>query len=208
MGEQHDTGRAPRLSIGPSRGLRADAARNRVRILRAADELLASEGAAVALDAIAQRAGVGAGTLHRHFPTKALLVSAVVSRRRQLRVDEAAAALATDGARAIVVLRGLLERLLDDGAGNRALKELLEREHEPVAAGATIAAFHALIGELLEHAQADGDLGSDTRPADIAALLAGALAAEDHLRERPDRVPPVRAMLLLALGDRPAGTSG
>jgi AcrR family transcriptional regulator len=58
--------------------LRADARRNRDLILRAADDAFAEEGLAVPVDEIARRAGVGAGTLYRHFPTKEALFEAVL----------------------------------------------------------------------------------------------------------------------------------
>ena len=64
-------------SVGTS-AMRADARRNRDQILRAADELFAEEGLAVPVDEIARRAGVGAGTLYRHFPTKEALFEAVL----------------------------------------------------------------------------------------------------------------------------------
>ncbi|HEY6648181.1 MAG TPA: helix-turn-helix domain-containing protein, partial [Mycobacterium sp.] len=52
----------------PARPLRADAARNRARVLEVAYDTFAAEGLAVAIDEIARRAGVGAGTVYRHFP--------------------------------------------------------------------------------------------------------------------------------------------
>ncbi len=54
----------------PARPLRADAARNRARVLEVAYETFAAEGLSVPIDEIARRAGVGAGTVYRHFPTK------------------------------------------------------------------------------------------------------------------------------------------
>ena len=54
----------------PDRPLRADAARNRARVLEVAYETFAAEGLSVPIDEIARRAGVGAGTVYRHFPTK------------------------------------------------------------------------------------------------------------------------------------------
>lgn len=64
--------------------LRADAARNRARVLAVAYETMAAEGLAVPIDEIARRAGVGAGTVYRHFPTKGSLIGAVVQDRLQL----------------------------------------------------------------------------------------------------------------------------
>lgn len=61
----------------PRRRLRADAARNRERLLDAGAALLASEGDGFAFNAVARTAGVGAGTLHRHFPNKAALLLAL-----------------------------------------------------------------------------------------------------------------------------------
>src|SRR3984957_3328332 len=54
----------------PTKPLRADAARNRARVLETAYETFAAEGLAVPIEEIARRAGVGAGTVYRHFPTK------------------------------------------------------------------------------------------------------------------------------------------
>src|SRR5215472_3500974 len=65
--------------------LRADAQRNRARVLQAARRAFAAEGVSVPLDEIARRAGVGAGTVYRHFPSKEALFEAVVhDRLRQL----------------------------------------------------------------------------------------------------------------------------
>jgi AcrR family transcriptional regulator len=63
------------------RPLRADAVRNRSRILEAAEEIFAIEGISVPIDAVAERAGVGVGTLYRHFPTKEALFEAIVINR-------------------------------------------------------------------------------------------------------------------------------
>src|SRR6188508_152048 len=61
--------------------MRADAARNRARVLEVAYETFAAEGLAVPIDDIAARAGVGPGTVYRHFPTKEALFQAVITAR-------------------------------------------------------------------------------------------------------------------------------
>lgn len=67
---------------GPTdRPMRADAQRNRERILEAAAATFAAEGIAVPVDVVAERAGVGVGTLYRHFPTKEALFEAIVADR-------------------------------------------------------------------------------------------------------------------------------
>src|SRR5438552_17829120 len=65
----------------PDRPLRADARRNRERVLRAARDAFAESGYGVPLDDIAARAGVGPGTVYRHFPTKEALFQAVITAR-------------------------------------------------------------------------------------------------------------------------------
>ena len=65
----------------PDRPLRADARRNREQVLRAAREAFAESGYGVPLDEIAARAGVGPGTVYRHFPAKEALFQAVVTAR-------------------------------------------------------------------------------------------------------------------------------
>ena len=63
------------------RPMRADAARNHEKILLAAEEIFALDGAMVPIDIVAERAGVGIGTLYRHFPTKEALYEAIVMTR-------------------------------------------------------------------------------------------------------------------------------
>jgi AcrR family transcriptional regulator len=63
--------------VAESKPLRADARRNRDRLLEVAAEAFAADGADASLDAIARRAGVGSGTLYRHFPTREALIKAV-----------------------------------------------------------------------------------------------------------------------------------
>src|SRR2546430_12455978 len=89
------TERTPRLTIPevfevtqPDRPLRADAARNRARVLEVAYDAFAAEGLAVPIDEIARRAGVGAGTVYRHFPAKEDLFRAVMIDRMERIVAE------------------------------------------------------------------------------------------------------------------------
>ena len=79
-----------------ARPLRADAVRNRAKVLAAASEAFAAEGLAVPLDEIARRAGVGAGTVYRHFPTKEALFEAVITDRLLALAADAEARLASN----------------------------------------------------------------------------------------------------------------
>jgi AcrR family transcriptional regulator len=71
------------------RRLRADAQRNRARILEVARETFTEEGLNVPIDLIAERAGVGVGTIYRHFPTKESLASAILASRLEQLIGEA-----------------------------------------------------------------------------------------------------------------------
>ena len=84
--------------LSAERPLRAYARRNRLKVLEAAREAFAAEGIVVPLDDIARRAGVGAGTVYRHFPTKEALFEAVVADQLQLLVGDAREALRADDA--------------------------------------------------------------------------------------------------------------
>src|SRR5580700_10758097 len=97
----------------PSKPLRADAARNRARVLEVAYQTFAAEGLSVPIDEIARRAGVGAGTVYRHFPTKETLFVAVVDGRALLESDVPGEAL-FNYLRTIVLQWGATDRGLVD----------------------------------------------------------------------------------------------
>ena len=67
--------------------LRADAQRNRARLLEVAQTVFAEQGTSASIDEIARRAGVGVGTLYRHFPTKDALFEAIVVARVEGQVE-------------------------------------------------------------------------------------------------------------------------
>jgi len=92
------------------RPLRADAQRNRQRILDAAEEVFAKEGIAVPVDVVAEGAGVGVGTLYRHFPTKEALFEAIVVTKLD---DLIEAAEVGEGGDAVEVFFGFLRRMAD-----------------------------------------------------------------------------------------------
>jgi len=89
---------APAEAEGDGRPMRADAQRNRRRILEAAEEIFASQGVSAPVDLVAERAGVGVGTLYRHFPTKEALFEAIVLTRIEDLVAEAKAGGTADDA--------------------------------------------------------------------------------------------------------------
>src|SRR5919107_3739828 len=108
----------------PARPLRADAVRNRARVLEVAYETFAAEGLSVPIDEIARRAGVGAGTVYRHFPTKDDLYRAVVENRIITIIDGGRALLDSDdpGDALFTFLRSMV---LQWGATDQGLTEAL-----------------------------------------------------------------------------------
>jgi AcrR family transcriptional regulator len=83
--------------VAGGRALRADARKNRERLLVAAEEVFAERGVSVPVDDVACRAGLGVGTLYRHFPTKEALIAAVLATRlEQLAAESGAARLDPD----------------------------------------------------------------------------------------------------------------
>lgn len=107
----------------PKRELRADAKRNRERVLAIAQQVFAAEGLAVPIDEIAKRAGVGIGTVYRHFPTKEALFAAIVHDRME-RLIEYATSLG-NAAKPGDALFAVLDRLIEDGGHKKDLVDAL-----------------------------------------------------------------------------------
>ncbi len=173
-------GDPPQVRDAPSRRLRADARRNRDRVLEAAREAFASEGPTVPLDEIARRAGVGAGTVYRHFLTKEALLEAVLFDRLQRLIDEAhALTSAADPGRAFFDFAG---RLIQEAAAKRDLVAALAGAGvTPEIADAPIAQdLRTALGDLLSRAQQAEAVRSDVDTTHVIALLTGASLAVRH----------------------------
>jgi len=136
--------------------LRADARRNRERVLDAARTAFGAEGLSVPLDEIARRAGVGPGTLYRHFPTKEALFEAVVHDRLRRLADEGAA-LRNSGDPGAAFF-GFIGRLAAETAPKRDLFEALASAGIEVGTTVQAAAddLRAVIAALLGQAQGAG----------------------------------------------------
>jgi AcrR family transcriptional regulator len=151
------------------RPLRRDAERNRQRILEAAREAFADEGLSVTLDEIAQRAGVGVGTVYRRFPDKEQLIDALFEHRM-----EEFAALAQECLDAQDAWEGLmrfLEQATDQHALDRGFKEVaLSGLHGLDRVARARAMMFPLVARLVERAQADGSLRPDFAPTDVPML--------------------------------------
>ncbi|MFI6926927.1 TetR/AcrR family transcriptional regulator [Nonomuraea spiralis] len=174
MGDDHSS----------ARPLRADARRNRERVLQIAQEALAADGLTISFDEIARRAGFGVGTVYRHFPTKEALFEAVLlGRVERFVADARALATATDAGRAFFAW---FCRVAEQAAGNQALCDLLEGGAGlGLRPGSTLEAdFADALGRLLARAQRAGAVRRDLSADDVRDLLRGSLAAERHARGR------------------------
>jgi AcrR family transcriptional regulator len=151
------------------RPLRADAARNRKKVLRAARDAFAESGYGVPLDEIAVRAGVGPGTVYRHFPTKEALFEAVVTARLQdLVTDARARADSGDPGDAFF---GFLDRIAAESAAKRDLPDAISIE------GSLRDELNAALDLLLRRAQQAGAVRPDVRTPDLIVLLKGLFAS-------------------------------
>ena len=167
-------------SIEPARRPRADAIRNRERVLAAAKAVFSKGGANASLEAVAKRAGVGIGTLYRHFPTREALFEAVYRHEVQQ-------------------LSELAEQLKDEASPVEALRRWLHSDIDLVATKKGMAAALALavhgpsklyadslerlakaVGVLLDRAVAAGEIRSDVSPKDLLRALVGMCYMHDQ----------------------------
>ncbi|MGB3437976.1 MAG: helix-turn-helix domain-containing protein [Actinophytocola sp.] len=153
-----------------SKPLRADARRNRARILDAAAEVFAERGVAASTEEIAARAGVAIGTVFRHFPTKQDLLGASL---KDLLADLTSAGDAD--------LFAFFTRVVTSAAEKKVVVELLAREGVAVGVEGPVAALGDTVGGLLTAGQEAGTIRADVRLDEVLALLtataAGALRA-------------------------------
>ena len=167
-------------SIETARRPRADAVRNRERVLAAAKAVFSKGGADASLEAVAKRAGVGIGTLYRHFPTREALFEAVFRRE-------------------VHQLSELAEQLKDETSPVEALRRWLHSDIELVATKKGMSAALALavhgssklyadsqerlakaVGVLLDRAVAAGEIRSDVSPKDLLRALVGMCYMQDQ----------------------------
>lgn len=142
--------------------MRSDARRNRERLLEAAVALILAEGGEPSREALAEHAGVGIGTLYRHFPDRQALLHAVVrfAIERSVAAGEAALAEAADG---FTALRQYMHAAVDSGIGVvNVIYPLLDKPHPELRARA-----EALIHTMVDRGRREGHLRSDATAADI-----------------------------------------
>jgi AcrR family transcriptional regulator len=173
-------------SASDARPMRADAQRNRARILEAAEVVFASEGIEVPVDTIAEKAGVGVGTLYRHFPTKEKLCEAILLERLAgLAEDARAQADAADPGAAFF---GFLDHMAEMSSSKRDLIAAVMGaglEFEEAAAPVKEDLIRA-VGALLQRAQSAGVVRADVTADTVVSLVVGTCqVAASHAQTCP-----------------------
>ena len=183
----------------PARKPRADAERNRERILNVAKRAFSRFGAGASLDDIAKEAGVGPGTLYRHFPTREELLEAVY----RTEVEKLAASEKKLGETLppLEALRAWMLLFVD----YIATKKIIAPALNPPAGGhakviqASYAPIHEAMRSLVKRAIKGGELRKDVNPLDLLRALVGVA----YLESTPDWQPSARRLVdILIAGAR------
>jgi AcrR family transcriptional regulator len=187
-----------------TRPLRADARRNRARLLDAAEAVFAAKGTLASTEEVARTAGVGVGTLFRHFPTKENLLEAVY-RERLRRMADAAREVGAAADLQTAFFDFLAEQMAHSGTKIAVADALAEAGIDVSTASAVEGQeVSAALGALLRRAQKAGAVRPDVGLPELMALLVGASRAVEHAGSDDVRARIVRIILD---GLRPATAS-
>jgi AcrR family transcriptional regulator len=187
------------VPLPPARKVRADAQRNRERILGVAKEVFTRDGAAASLDDIARQASIGPGTLYRHFPTRDALIEEVY--RNEVEKLAAAEQRFAAALPPLEALRAWMLLFID----HVSEKKLIIPAMDTVAGGSmrliegARSLTHTAFVALVKRAIASGDLRSDTDPNDFVRALVGIF----HTTALPGWEPSARRLVdILIAGSR------
>jgi AcrR family transcriptional regulator len=181
--------------------LRADAQRNRARVLAAAEAVLARDGLSASMRTIAEHAGVGLGTIYRQFPNQGALYQAIIVERMQRLIAEAHGLLSAEDPGAAFF--GFFTRVVETSTLQKVLADVL------AGAGVDPKAGKSQIGRDLRNAtealcvraQRAGALREDLHTAELWALLTAACMAAEH--NQWNRQLRTRTLAILFDGLRP-----
>jgi AcrR family transcriptional regulator len=188
------------------RGMRADARRNYEKLLSAAATAFAEHGADdVSLEEIARRAGVGIGTLYRHFPTRQALLEGVYRDQveaMRARADELLAVVPPDEALALW-LRDLLEFGRTKRMLTRAMLTTLNKDSELMSSCSSM--MRGAATDVLTSAQQAGAARADANAADLMRLVHAISLTTDWAPDDHDQADRLLALVLDGLRSQPAG---
>ena len=165
---------------GKARPMRADAVVNRQRILEAAEAVFSTEGVSVPVDTVAERAGVGVGTVYRHFPTKEDLFEAIVMTRLEEMLDLARTKASAEPPGTALV--EFLQQFANQAAAKHDLFDAMG------AAGVdfkqrcaeTVQDLKQSVGVLLARAQDADDVRRDISAEEVIGLVMGSCQAASN----------------------------
>jgi AcrR family transcriptional regulator len=174
--------------------MRADARRNRESILAAARELFASSSPEVQIDDVARLAGVGVGTVYRHFPDKHALMGALVRERFALFNERFRVALEEGGDAPFDSLADALRDNAASVAGDAATRFAMMSGGEPVFeyVGEEKEEFLRLARRLVLRARRAGELRADFQATDIPMVMCGDRSQRSRLELAPASRAPAR----------------
>jgi AcrR family transcriptional regulator len=155
----------------PARALRADAERNRQALLTSAKSIFAEKGTRASLEEIAREAGVGIGTLYRHFPTRDALIEALYGSEVEQLVGEAMRLMETE--EPVAALRGWLILFVDYIVTKNNMADVLKAIVGSSTYAETGARVKEAIDRLAGRAVASGDIALDIEPLDLLRAVAG-----------------------------------
>jgi AcrR family transcriptional regulator len=167
--------------VAATRPLRADAVKNRQRILDAAAEVFATKGVSVPIDLVAAEAGVGVGTLYRHFPNKEALFEAIVLTKIDALVLDAHRATEADDP--VAALFGFVRLFASEAALKHDLLDAMGSAGIDIKSrcASRIEDLEDGIAQLLARAVATGNVRDDIGAAEIVGMVIGMCDAADRL---------------------------
>ena len=174
----HDS-REPLIKI--TRRPRADAVRNRELVLEAAKAVFSAGGPEASLEAVARKAGVGIGTLYRHFPTREALYEAVY-RREVEQLADLAEQLKNDEAPPTEALRRWLHSNVEFVATKKGMSAALAlaAHNSSELSAYSLERLTRAVGALLDRAAAAGEIRADISPEDLLRALVGMCYLHDQ----------------------------
>jgi AcrR family transcriptional regulator len=180
---------------------RADARRNRAKVLAAAEKVLAEQGLDAPIDAIAHEAGVGVGTCYRHFPTKRALLEAVVEAHFEPLIEIAKGLLdSADPGEAYFEYIEAAVRASTHKAVAQSIAESDPEVQRRRQEWSSVLTEHS--EKLLQRSQEAGAIRDDVTHQDVRVMLGGICLANDRLSLDPRQRDRAIALLRAALTDR------
>jgi AcrR family transcriptional regulator len=197
-------------TVAPAvRSMRADARRNREKVIEAARDCMARDGLDAQMEEIAKAAGVGVGTVYRHFPNKDDLVEALAQERFQRLAELGREALDDPDA------GGAFERFIRASAliqiEDRSLSEVLVSRPDVMMAASESVNMLALVEQVMSRAQEAGAIRADAEPRDVPMLMCALAGTHRMPKMDPERyiaivLDGLRASAGSALPARPEGS--